>query len=44
MAGRPAARWFPDSQRSRMTSLVYGCYSWGSVAGLALTPLVAEVS
>lgn len=25
------------------TSLVYGFYSWGTVAGLALTPLVAEV-
>jgi MFS family permease len=39
-----AARWFPPSRRSRYTSAVYGSYSVGTVAGLALAPLVAEVS
>lgn len=38
-----AARWFPSASRSRWTSAVYSAYSVGTVAGLALTPLLAEV-
>ncbi|PRW59116.1 putative anion transporter chloroplastic [Chlorella sorokiniana] len=37
-----AARWFPPATRSRQTSTVYSAYSVGTVAGLALTPLVAQ--
>ena len=37
-----SARWVPAAQRGRCTSLIYACYSAGTVAGLALTPFLAQ--
>jgi MFS family permease len=38
------SRWLPDELRGRATSLIYGCFSAGTVLGLAATPFIAEAA
>lgn len=37
-----SARWLPADERSKWTSTIYAFFSFGTVAGLALTPFLAQ--